>query len=57
MFNQKQLIQLEYALKYVIGDLEHAIQSTEDALWLGELHGILATVQAEQQHEATLWAD
>ena len=52
MFSQQQLIQLEYALKYVIGDLEHAIESREDALWLGELHRLLATVEAEQRHEA-----
>ena len=53
MFSQQQLIQLEYALKYVIGDLEHAINTTEDARWLGELHGLLATIQAEQRHEAS----
>lgn len=53
MFNQKQLIQLEYALKYVIQDLDYEINTNEDAEWLRELHRLLATVQAEQQHEAS----
>ena len=51
MFSQQQLIQLEYALKYVIGDLEYDINTDEDAKWLGELCSLLAAVQAEQ-HEA-----
>ena len=52
MFNQHQLIQLEYALKYVLQDLETKIYDNADAKWVGELHGLLATVQAEQRHEA-----
>ena len=51
MFSQQQLIQLEYALKYVIKDLEYDIYTNEDAEWLGELCSLLATVQFEQQHE------
>ena len=51
MFSQHQLIQLEYALKYVIRDLEENIHDTADAKWLGELCELLATVQIEQ-HEA-----
>lgn len=53
MFSQKQLIQLEYALKYVLRDLEENINDHEDARGVGELHGLLATVQAEQRHEAS----
>ena len=52
MFSQNQLIQLEYALKYVIKDLEYDINTNEDAEWHRELCSLLATVQAEQQHEA-----
>ena len=52
MFSQNQLIQLEYAVKYVMKDLEYDIYTDEDAKWLGELHGLLATIQAEQRHEA-----
>lgn len=53
MFTQHQLIQLEYALKYVMKDLEYEIYTDEDAKWLGELHGLLATVEAEQRHQAS----
>ena len=52
MFSQQQLIQLEYALKYVIQDLETKIYDNADAKWLGELCGLLAAVQAEQ-HKAS----
>ena len=52
MFSQNQLIQLEYAVKYVMKDLEYDIYTDEDAKWLGELHGLLATIHAEQRHEA-----
>ena len=52
MFSQQQLIQLEYAIKYVLQDLEHDINSNEDIKWHRELCSLLATVQAEQQHEA-----
>ena len=53
MFSQQQLIQLEYALKYVIKDLEYDINTDEDAKWHRELRGLLAAVEAEQQHEAS----
>lgn len=54
MFNQYQLIQLEFVIKYVIRDIKNAKDTThDDAKWLGELHGLLATVQAEQRHEAS----
>mgnify|MGYP003349405676 CR=1 FL=1 len=53
MFSQQQLIQLEYALKYVLQDLEYDINATKDGQWRRELCDLLAAVQAEQQHEAS----
>ena len=52
MFDQQQLIQLEYALKYVIRDLETKIYDNADAKWLRELCGLLATVQDRQREAA-----
>ena len=52
MFSQQQLIQLEYAIQYVLQDLEYDINTDEDAKWQRELRSLLAAVQAEQQHEA-----
>lgn len=53
MFTQHQLIQLEYALKYVLQDLEYDINAIKDGEWHRELCGLLATVQAEQRYETS----
>jgi len=52
MFTQQQLIQLEYAIKYVLKDLEYDINTDEDAKWHRELCSLLATVQ-DSQREAS----
>ena len=52
MFDQQQLIQLEYAIKYVLQDLEHDIKTREDAEWHRQLCGLLAHCQAEQREAA-----
>ena len=49
MFSQKELIQLEYAIKYVLNDLDHNIDTDEDAKWHQELSRLLAEIQ-ERQH-------
>ena len=52
MFTAQQLIQLEYALKYVLQDLQYDINSAKDGNWYRELCCLLATVQDRQREAA-----
>ena len=46
--NDDELITVEYALKYIIWELQNDINTDDDAKWLDELQSTLAKVQTMQ---------